>query len=76
MRKRLSRWRFRRAQRKLYAPGQGITWVFHAAPGEPCEACRLNLVHYPSCSCGRCPADPGIVIHRKLSEVLAEKGLI
>lgn len=66
----------RRIMRKLYAPDQGITWVFHTRPGETCEACRLNLVHYPSCDCGRCPADPGTVIHRRLSEVLAEKGLI
>jgi hypothetical protein len=62
--------------RKLYGPGNGITWVFHADPGEPCEACRLNLIHYPSCNCGHCPADPGVVMHRRLSDVLAEKGLI
>ncbi len=65
-----------RTLRKLYGHGNGIAWAFHTRPGEACEACRLNLVHYPTCGCGRCPPDPGTVIHRDLSEVLAEKGLI
>lgn len=68
--------KIRRIMRRLYGPGSGITWVFHARPGEPCEACRLMLIHYPSCGCGHCPSDPGTVIHRRLSEVLSEKGLI
>jgi len=68
------KWRdiqFRRNLRKIYSPKSGITWVFHSAPGKPCEACRLNANHYPECTCGHCPVPVDMVIHRRLSEVLS-----
>ena len=49
----------------------GLAW--HTRPGEPCEACRLNLVHYDTCDCGHCPpAVPrGTVLHVSLADRLA-----
>ncbi len=44
--------------------------VFYARASQPCEACRLLAVHYPTCECGHCPADPGTVIHRSLADSL------
>lgn len=69
--------RFRRTLRQVYRPGQGIDWVFHAEPGQPCKACTINASHYDTCTCGHCPPRPvGMVIHRRLSEVLHDEGLI
>lgn len=61
------KWRrrqFGRNLRKAYSPKSGITWVFHTAPGEPCQACTINTHGYDY--------QGETVIHRRLSEVLAE----
>jgi len=48
-------------------------WAWHTRPGEPCEACRLQRVHYDTCDCGHCPpAVPrGTVLHVSLADRLA-----
>lgn len=50
-------------------------WAWHTRPGEPCEACRLNRVHYDTCDCGRCPPPipRGTVLHVSLADRLAAK---
>jgi len=49
-------------------------WAWHTQPGQPCEACRLRLVHYDTCDCGHCPpAIPrGTVMHVSLADRYAE----
>jgi hypothetical protein len=54
-RRRLAGRAFRHAAGRLFSPESGIAWVFHSPNGEPCEACRLNLIHYGQCECGHCP---------------------
>ena len=72
LRKIIQRKRMRKTFRRLFGPSSGITWVFHSADGEVCEACTLQANHYETCSCGHCPPRVTDVIHRPLSEVIRE----